>query len=112
MKFINNENKIWCIVYLLQDTLQTLLKVASEAGTGEHQAHIESNHTAMQQIIRHLPLDDTPGQTFQQSRFPYPCGSYQHRIVLSTTREDLHNTLQFGGATNQGQQLPIQSLHG
>ena len=66
----------------LQCSLQTFLKLATEARTSHHTAQIQGHQTLSYQRLRDIAGDDLLCQAFHDSRFPHARFADQHRVVL------------------------------
>ena len=60
---------------LLDNVLQTFLKLALVFGTGQQSTHVQAEHGLALQILRHIAVDDTLGQTL------YDCGLTHTRLT-------------------------------
>ena len=102
---------------LLQDRLQTLLKLAAVLRPGDQSAHIQLDKTLLLQAFRHIPVDDALRQPLDDRRFTDTRLTDQGRIVLCTTGQDLHHPadllippddrVQLALARHAGQVAPI-----
>jgi hypothetical protein len=102
---------------LLEDRFQTLLELAAVFCAGDQRAHIQLDQTLLFQAFRHIPVDDTLRQTFDDRRFTDARLTDQGGIVLGTAGQDLHHPanlfippddrIQLALARHAGQVAPI-----
>ena len=76
----------------LDDILQTFLKLALVFCAGEQGAHVQAEHGLCLQVLRHVAVDDTLGQTLHDGGLTHARLTYQDRVVLCASAQDLQHT--------------------
>ncbi len=82
---------------LFQDLLQPLLEITAVAGTGNQGAQIEGVQLLAVQGLGNLILGDLLGQTLNDGGLTDTRFTDEHRIVLGTTGQHLHDPLSLAG---------------
>ena len=75
--------------HLVDDTLQTFLKLTLIFRTSHQRTHIERIELLVFQVLRHVTPYDTPCETFDDGGLTRTRLTNQNRVVLRTTRENL-----------------------
>ena len=93
MQFIDEANQLAVgIRDFLQDGLETVLEFAPELGPGDHGTEIERQQPLIDQLFRHVALDDPVSEPFHNSRLTDAGLADQNRVVLRTAAKYLHHT--------------------
>lgn len=85
---------------LLQDLLQTFLEVTSVAGAGHECAQIEGVEMFAGERVRHVAVDDPLSETFNDGGLADPRLSNEHRVVLRSPGQHLHDTIDLGRSSD------------
>ena len=64
--------------------LQALLKLAAVLGARDQRTHVQAEHGAVLQVLRHITLDDTLGQALSNGGFTDTGFTDQYRVVLAS----------------------------
>ena len=67
---------------LIEDGLEPLLELAPVLGSGDHGTEVERDEALALQGQRHIPLDDSTGETLDDGGLADAGLTDQHRIVL------------------------------
>ena len=92
---------------LVQHVLQTLLKLATELRARHQRPHIQRMNTRLAQPLRHVSRDDPLRQPLRNGRLADARLADNHRIVLGSTGQDLHDTLNLDLPTDNRIQLAL-----
>ena len=77
------------VLHLLQQGLQPLLELAAVLGAGDQGAEIERQQPAVAQRLRHVAVDDAPGEALGDGGLADAGLADQDRVVLGPARQDL-----------------------
>jgi hypothetical protein len=83
-----------CLFYFLEDGFQSLFEVPSVLGTSHERAHIEFDKFLILEGLWYITFDDSLCKKFYDSSLADSGISYEDRIILGPTRENLHRTSQ------------------
>ncbi len=72
-----------------QDALEAFLELAAVGGAGDERAHVERDHAAVLERVRHVSVDDPLGQALDDRRLADAGVTDQHGVVLCAPREHL-----------------------
>src|SRR5690606_35262822 len=75
---------------IVQDRLETLLELAAILGAGDQRTHVERKNALVAKPLRHLAVDDSLGQAFDDGGLTDTRLADQDRVVLRATLQDLH----------------------
>ncbi len=85
MDFVNEEDNLAVALSdLIDDSLQSLLKLTFILRTCHESAHIERINLFRFKILRHIPAHDTVGKSLGDSRFAGAWFAYEHRVVFGS----------------------------
>ncbi len=76
------------LLYLVEDGLQPLLKLAPVLGTGDQGAHVQGEDGLVLQGGRHVALDDPLGQALGDGGLAHAGLADEHRVVLALAAQD------------------------
>ncbi len=91
--------------HLLDDTLQTFLKLALVFCTCNQGTHVEREHFLAFQVFRHVAVDDTLCQSLYDGGLAHAGFTNQDRVVFRTARQDLQHTPYLLVTSNHGIQF-------
>ena len=101
MKLVDKENNLsGGIFHFFHHCLETFFEFTAEFCPGNEQSKVKRKDFFILHRHRYLSKDDLLRQTFRNCRLSYAGFTDKHRIVLSTTRENLNHTLDFRITTN------------
>ena len=102
MDFVDEQHSIFVIFQLGNDRLETFLKIAAIAGTGQQKrAHVEREDGGVGQHLGYFTGYDLARQTFGNGGFPHTGVAHQERVVLATAAQHLNAALHLGIAADQ-----------
>ncbi len=78
--------------HLLDNRFQTFLKLTFIHCACDKGTHVERVNLTRLQVLRHVAANDTLRQTFSYSRLTHTRLTYQNRVVLGTSRQNLKHT--------------------
>ena len=90
---------------LVQHTLQALLELAAVLSARDQRTHVQAEHGAVLQVLRHIPLDDTLGQALSNGSLTDASFTDEHGVVLALTAQDADDVTDFGITADYGVQL-------
>ena len=88
---VDEQNDVAPSLDLFQHLLEALFEITAVAGTGNQCTEIERVELLGRERVRDVPGYDLLGQTFHDRRLPHTRLTDEHRVVLRTTRQDLHD---------------------
>jgi len=74
------------LLHLLENGLQTFLKLPAVFGTGNQRAQVQRNDALVTQTLGHIALDDALRQALHNGRLAYAGLANQHRVVFRASR--------------------------
>ncbi len=77
----------------IEDSLYTLLKLSTILRACHYRRHVKRDDTLVKQYARDFTLHNTQSKPFDNSRFSHTRLTYEHRIVLLATAQNLGKTL-------------------
>ena len=80
---------------LLDDALESLLKLTLVLGTSHERAHVEREELLVLQVLRHVATHDTLGESLDDGGLARTRLTYQDRVVLGSARENLQHAAYF-----------------
>src|SRR6478672_8270123 len=90
---------------LLQYRFQPLFEFATILGSGNHCAEVEGEQPLVLQAFRYVAVDDTQREALNDRRLADARFTYQHGIVLGSTRQDLNRAADLFVATDNRVEL-------
>src|SRR5260370_33132617 len=94
------------------DRLEALLEFAAELGTGDEQAHVQSDEALALERLRNLARRDALSQTFDHSCLTNTRLANEYRIVLGAAHEHFHQAQNLFFATDAGIELAFARQRG
>ena len=92
MQLVDEEDHVaFRFLDLFNDCLEPVFEFSAVLRAGDHGAEIERYDALVLKAFRNVPLDDPPGQTFDDGRLADARLADQHRIVLRPARQDLND---------------------
>ena len=91
--------------HLLDDTLQTLLKLTFILRTCHERTHVEREQLLVLQVLGHIAPHDTLGQSLDDGGLTRARLTYQDRVVLGSPAQDLKQTAYLVVAADDGVKL-------
>jgi len=76
---------------LIEHGFQSFFKFAAEFCARDERAHIEREHFAVFQVVRHVAAHDTKGKSLCDRCFADARLTDEHRVVLRLTRENANH---------------------
>ena len=101
------QNPAFALGDFLQHGLQPLLKFAPVFGAGDQAAHVQTEHGAILQAVRHVPSDNPLSQPFGNGGFTNAGLADQHRVVLGFPGQDPNDAADFVIPANDRIQLLV-----
>src|SRR6185369_16678238 len=98
------------LLELVDDRLQSLLKVAAVAGAGEQGAHVERVNGRALQYIGNIAFDDLAREPFGDRGLSDAWIADVERVVLRPPAEDLNGPVDLGHAADQRIDLALAGL--
>ena len=105
--FIDDEDDVARLANLLNEALHAAFKLTTELGACHKGGQIEKKDLLITELEGHFPLDDALGKTLGDGGFTYAGLTDEAGIVLLTAIENLHHTLDFLFAADDGVQLAL-----
>ena len=93
MQFIDEKDPVFMFLHFINDFFQPFLKFASVLGTGDDGGHIERNHMAVLQDLRHIMRNDPLCKPFCDGCLAYARLTDEDRVVLISAGQDLDHTI-------------------
>src|SRR5882672_2172273 len=91
----------------LQHRLQPVFELAAKLRPRQHPSQVERYHALIPQDFRHIARDDALRQAFDDRRLAHTRLANQHRVVLRSPRQHLHQAPNLLVAPNHRVQLPL-----
>ena len=95
---------------LLDHLLEALLEVAAIARAGEQRAHVEREHRGVLEHVRHLAVDDAPGEPLGDRGLADAGIADEQRVVLLPAAQHLDGAVDLGVAADQRVDLALPRL--
>ena len=95
------------LLHLVDDGLQTFLKLAFVLGAGHQRAHVERVELLVLQVFGHVATEDTLGQSFDDGRLTCTRLAYQDGVVLGTAAQNLEHASDFLVTANDRVELAV-----
>ena len=96
----------------LEHRLQPLLELAPVLGPGQQLADVERDDFPVPEGLGDIAVDDPLGQPLDDGRLAHARLTDQHRVVLGTPRQDLHDPADFLVPPDDRVQLSLAGLLG
>ena len=98
-------NLAFGLLDFFEDCLQALLKLTTVLSTGDHGAQVQADEPLATQRFGHIAGNHTLRQALDHGGLTDAGLTNQHRVVLGTAGEDLHDAADFGVTTDDGVEL-------
>ena len=106
VQLINEEDDLaLALLHLIQDALQTLLELAAVLCASHQSTHVQAQHGAVFQVLRHIAPDDPLGQTLGDGRLADARLTDEAGVVLRLAGQDADDISNFLVTANDGVQL-------
>ena len=109
MNFIDEEDGIFIFLQFIDHRFEPLFKITAVFCAGQQRTHIKGVDCAILQQLRNFIVHNSLGQTFCNRGFSNSCIADQKRVVLATTTQYLHGSLDLLDSTNQRIDFPPDS---
>ena len=76
---------------LVDHGLEPLLELAAVLGAGDERPHVQGHQPLVFQVLRHVALDDPPGQALDDGGLSHARLADEHRVVLGAPGQHLHD---------------------
>src|SRR5262249_54896795 len=107
VKLVDEQDDVAALGDLLHHLLQALLELTAVLRAGHERGQVEVVDLLALQDVGHLVRGDPLREALDDGRLADAWLADQHRVVLRATREDLHDPLDLGLATDDGVELPL-----
>src|SRR6185369_65676 len=107
---VDEQDGVGHLLELVDDRLQSLLKVAAVAGAGEQGAHVERVNGRALQYIGNIAFDDLAREPFGDRGLSDAWIADIERVVLRPPAEDLNGPVDLGHAPDQRIDLALACL--
>ncbi len=104
---VDEQHRIGVGLQLLEHRLQPLLEVAAVLGASQQRAHVQRVDDRLVEDLRHVVLDDAPGQALGDRGLADTGLAHQQRVVLAPAAQHLDHALDFRLATDQRIDLAV-----
>ena len=91
---------------------QAFFELAFHRRTGLQCPHVQSPQFHARQALRHIAIDDTQGQAFNNGAFAHAGIADNNGVVLATTAEDVDHLIDFGVAAHHWVQFLVPGQFG
>ena len=106
MQLIDEEDDLAVgLVNFFQDGFEAFFELAAELRAGEHRTEIERDDALVAQDLRHVALEDTASEAFDDSCLADAGFADQYRIVLGAAAEHLDDAANLLVAADDGIEL-------
>ena len=106
VQLINEEDDLaLALLHLIQDALQALLELAAVLCASHQSTHVQAEHSAVFQVLRHIAPNDTLGQTLGDGGLTDARLTDEAGVVLRLTGQDADDIPNFLVTANDGVQL-------
>ncbi len=116
MDFVDKQNGLGHALESLHNSLEASLEVATVAGAGQQQPHIQSEQPGIGKHFRRPSLGNAQSQTFGKSGFAHARIAHEKRIILAATAEYLNGAIQLLLTAHKGVNLAFpgarRKIHG
>ena len=101
MNFIDKQYAVRLTLQLCQQCFETFFEVTPVFSASQKCAHIETIDNSIADHIGYFFVDNALSQAFNNGRFTDARVTDKKRIVLTSTRQNLHKTINFELASDQ-----------
>ena len=113
VQLIDKQNDVaFLFRQVIKHAFETLFELATVFRTGHQRAHIQRQHAAAFQALRHFTVDNTLRQSFNNGGFTNTRFTNQHRVVFGTALQNLNRTTNFFIAANHRVKLALLGTFG
>src|SRR4029077_4814078 len=110
MELVDEQDDVAALLDLLHDLLEALLELTAVLRAGDESSEVERVDLLALQKLGHLAGGDALREPFDDGRLADAGLPDQNRIVLLTAREDLHDPLDLGLASDDRVELALAGL--
>ena len=107
VQLVDEENDVAALGDLLHHLLEALLELAAVLRARDQGREVERVDLLVLEQLRHLAVGDALREALDDGGLADARLADQHRVVLRAAREDLHDALDLGLATDDGVQLGL-----
>ncbi len=107
VELVDEKDDVAALGDLFHHLLEALLELAAVLGAGDQGGQVEGVDLLVLQQLRHLALVDAGGEALDDGGLADAGLAQQHRVVLGPAREDLHDPLDLGLATDHRVELAL-----
>ena len=107
MDLIDEQQDVASGLDFLEDLLQALFEVAAVTRTGHQGTEIERVELLAGERVGHVVVDDLLGEALDDGGLADTGLADEHRVVLGSARQDLHDPLEFVGTSDHRIELAI-----
>lgn len=112
VQLVDEQDDVAAGVDLLEHLLQALLEVTAVTAAGHERAEVEGVELLVLERLGNFAVDDGLSQSLDDGRLTDTGLADQNRVVLGTTREHLHDALDFLRATDDRVELAFERCLG
>ena len=105
MDLIDEEDRLR-VFQFVNDPFEPLFELSSVHGTGNQGAHIQLQDTLVQQLCRHIAVNNCLSQTFHDGRLPDTRFPDEGRVILCAAGKDLDHAFDLIFPSDDRIQLP------
>ena len=95
VELVDEQDHVAGVLDFFQQGFEAFLEFAAELGAGHERAHIERDHAAILEALRHVGLDDAESEPFGDGGFADAGFADEHGVVLGAARQDLDHAANF-----------------
>ena len=110
VELVDEQDDVAALLDLLHDLLQPLFELAAVLRAGDERCEVERVDLLALQQLRHLAVGDALREPLDDGGLADAGLADQHRVVLLAAREDLHDPLDLGLATDDRIELALAGL--
>ena len=107
MNFIDKEDRIFLLFYVIDDRFKTLFKIAAIPRAGEHRSHIEGENLSSLQNLGHVAFADLKSQTLGQRGLSNAGFAYIKRVIFPAAAQNLDRAFDLSHAANDRIDLAV-----
>jgi len=112
MQFVDKQNHIRCTTDFINHRLDAFFKLTAILGPSHHHRQVQHHDSLVFKYFRNLMLIDFLSQAFDNRGLANPSFTQQHRIVFGSTAQNLNQTFNLVGPTNNRIQFTLGSKLG